>query len=88
MADNQLNTTKFNQLKYTRLVIKQLKTFNFSHALIAEIGLAALYHLSKDVSSRREIIESGGVEIVKSFPVNMGNRNDCLISLVLSSDMI
>ena len=81
MADNILNIQKFSQLKLTQLVLKQLRQSKYSDALLTEIGLAALYHLSQDQNSKREIIESDGVRLVKSLPERLGNRNDCLISL-------
>jgi len=81
MADNILNTQKFSQLKLTQLVLKQLRQCKYSDALLTEIGLAALYHLSLDQNSKKEIIESDGIRLVKSLPEILGNRNDCLISL-------
>ena len=81
MTDSVLNTQKFGQLHLVQHILKQLKMCKYSSPLLAEIGLAALYHLSLELSNRREIIELGGIEIVESFPNRMNNRNDCLKSI-------
>jgi hypothetical protein len=85
MTDSILNTQKFAQLHLVKHILKQLKLCKYSDALLTEIGLSALYHLSLDINSKREIIELGGIELVKQFPTNLGNRNDCLISLTCNS---
>jgi hypothetical protein len=82
MTDCVLNTQKFGQLHLCQYILKQLKTCKYSDALLAEIGLASLYHLSLEQNNRKEILESGGVDIVSSFPTRMNNRNDCLKSLI------
>lgn len=85
MTDNVLNTQKFAQLHLVQHILKQLKLCKYSDALLTEIGLAALYHLSLNLNSKKEIIEAGGIDLVTSFPKNLGNRNDCLLSLTFTS---